>query len=260
MVKPKDLIAKMLKRPLGRVDTVLPDIGIGPFSHKGPRPDDGQEPSQLESLFWENKGVIVHKWHHYLPIYERYFQPWRNRPLRMLEIGVSKGGSLAMWRQYFGPEAVIFGIDIDPSCAKLDGQNGQVRIGSQADPVFLRKVVAEMGGIDIVLDDGSHVGEHMNASLDFLFPLLSEGGIYLVEDLHTSYWKGWGGGDGEKSGFTKTMKTLIDDMHHWYHRGGQRVAGTIDHLAAMHVYDSVVVFEKKKMMRPFHTEVGAKDA
>lgn len=228
--------------------------------HNGPRPDDGRALSDLEALFWNNTGVIVHKWHHYLPIYERYFQPWRHRPVRMLEIGVSKGGSLAMWRQYFGPEAVIFGIDIDPACAKLDGQNGQVRIGSQDDPIFLQSVIAEMGGVDIILDDGSHVANHINASLDILFPVLSEGGIYLVKDLHTSCWQGWGGGEGEKSGFTKTLKILIDDMHHCYHRGGQRVAGTIDYLAAMHVYDSIVVFEKKKMTRPLTTEVGNRDA
>ena len=79
-------------------------------------------------IFTENCGVAVHKWHHYLPLYDHYFSQWRGKPVRFLEIGVSKGGSLTMWRKYFGLDAVIFGIDIDPACAALDGQSGQVRI------------------------------------------------------------------------------------------------------------------------------------
>lgn len=232
--------------------------GIHKFAYTGERIDTGFPPTEIEALFWNNTGIVVHKWHHYLPLYDRYFRPWKNRPVRMLEIGVSKGGSLALWRRYFGPDAIIFGIDIDPKCAKFNGIDGQVRIGSQDDPKFLRSVVEEMGGVDIVLDDGSHFAKHMDASLDVLFPMLSVGGIYVLEDLHTSYWPSHGGGNDEKSGFTKTMKTLIDDMHHWYHSQGQKVAGTRDYLAAMHIHDSLVVLEKEKVETPKHTRRGTK--
>ena len=85
---------------------------------------------------------------------------------------------------------VIFGIDVDPKCAAFDG-TAVVRIGSQDDPKFLRDVAAEMKGIDVVLDDGSHVGRHQRASFDVLFPLLSDGGIYIIEDVCTSYWPHW---------------------------------------------------------------------
>ena len=103
-----------------------------------------------------NEGVKVHKWHHYLPLYDRYFGQYRGTPVKFLEIGVNNGGSLQMWRRYFGPDAVICGIDINPDCAQYDGQSGMVRIGSQDDPEFLASVIEEMGGIDAVLDDGSH--------------------------------------------------------------------------------------------------------
>ena len=83
----------------------------------------------LLGIYAHNKDVKVHKWHHYIPIYDRYFGPWRGKPLRFLEIGVNNGGSLQMWRQFFGPEAMLFGIDINPDCAQYDGQSGQVRIG-----------------------------------------------------------------------------------------------------------------------------------
>lgn len=171
----------------------------------------------VEEIFWNHDGPVIHKWHHYLPLYDRHFTPWRDKPLRMLEIGVSKGGSLAMWRRFFGTEAVIFGIDIDPTCARFDGIDGRVRIGSQADAAFLASVVAEMGGVDIVLDDGSHMSGHMRSSLETLFPLLSDGGLYVIEDLHAAYWQDFGGGYRAEGSFMTTIKTMIDDMHHWYH-------------------------------------------
>ena len=101
-------------------------------------------------IFYDYNGDgVVHKWGHYMPIYSKLFEPFRKRSrsgraIRFLEIGVAKGGSLDMWRQYFGNEAVIFGIDIDPACADFNGKNAEVRIGSQADPAFLLSVAQEM--------------------------------------------------------------------------------------------------------------------
>lgn len=141
----------------------------------------------LLEIFADNKSEEVHKWHHCIPIYDRYFSRFRGRKIRFLELGVSKGGSLQMWRKYFGDEAIIFGIDINKDCAIFIGKVGQVRVGSQTDPKFLQSITEEMGGIDIVLDDGSHQMKHIKYSLNYLFPKLNYGGIYLIEDLHTSY-------------------------------------------------------------------------
>jgi hypothetical protein len=126
--------------------------GIGPFSF--PASQDISEDlvksysysGDLGRIFTSNKGVVVHKWHHYIPIYERFFSKYRGKEFRFLEIGVSQGGSLKIWREYFGPEAIIFGIDIEPNCSRFDGLHGQVRIGSQIDEEFLRNVITEMGG------------------------------------------------------------------------------------------------------------------
>ena len=117
----------------------------------------------MDGIFWSHQGPIVHKWHHYLPIYERYFGLYRCKNPKFLEIGVSKGGSLAIWRTYFSPDATIFGIDIDPACMNSNGEHRQVRIGSQDDAKFLKSVVKEMGGVDIVLDDGSHFSKDIRA-------------------------------------------------------------------------------------------------
>jgi cephalosporin hydroxylase len=114
------------------------------------------------------------------------------RPLRILEMGVWRGGSLDLWRQYFGPDAIIYGIDIDEVITTLGIDSAEVRVGSQTDEIFLLSVIEEMGGLDIVIDDGSHQSKDVLASLRILFPRLAEGGTYVIEDLHTSYWPAWG--------------------------------------------------------------------
>jgi hypothetical protein len=113
-----------------------------------------------------------------------------------------------------------------------------------------------MGGVDIVLDDGSHVAKDVRASLDVLYPLLAEGGIYLIEDLHTSYWQSHKGGYRRPGSFVETVKTMIDDMHHWYHNQGARIDATAGHIGAMHLYDSIVVLEKTAVARPCHSHRG----
>lgn len=171
----------------------------------------------LLEIYAENTGAKVHKWHHYIPIYDRYFSRYRSTKVKFLEIGVNNGGSLQMWRKYLGPDAVLCGIDINPDCSQYDGQSGMVRIGSQYDPEFLAAVVKEMGGVDVVLDDGSHRMHHIEKSLRVLFPMLNEGGTYMIEDLHTAYYPRFGGGFNAPANFFNTMRQMVDDMHSWYH-------------------------------------------
>ena len=159
-----------------------------------------------------------------------------------------------MWRKYFGDDAIIFGIDINPACENLNGLAGQVRIGSQTDEIFLESVVKEMGGIDIVLDDGSHHMEHIPATLKFLFPHLSYGGIYMIEDLHTAYWKRFGGGYRAKTNFFKFIMDLVDDIHHWYHANGLKKAVISKDCSGIHIHDSIVVLDKNKVHEPVHSQ------
>lgn len=198
--------------------------------------------SQLGEIFFAHKGRPIWKWAHYLDLYARHLP---QGPIRFLEIGVWKGGSLELWRKYLGPEAVIYGIDIDPQCASFVDAPNQVRIGSQSDAEFLRRVVEEMGGVDFVLDDGSHRGRDQIASFEALFPLLPDGGIYAIEDLHTSYWPGFFGGGYKRRGTgISLVKSLIDDMHsHWHKRRGRDIG-------AIHVYDSIVFIEKRQAPAP----------
>ncbi len=124
----------------------------------------GDNPCELENIFVSNNEHGMPKWVHYLSTYDKHLNRYRGRPFKMLEIGVFDGGSLNMWRKYFGNEAVIFGIDILPECASKAVPPNQIRIGSQDDPEFLARVVGEMGGLDVVLDDGCHLGRYQIAS------------------------------------------------------------------------------------------------
>jgi len=220
----------------------------------------------MGDLFVRHDGRLVQKWAHYLPAYDEQFARFRTgfplpaggrRPVRMLELGVDHGGSLQMWRRYFGPAAGIWGIDINPACTSIADPDLEIRIGSQADPSFLRGVVDEMGGVDIVLDDGSHLAAHQRASFETLFPLLPASGLYVVEDTHTAYWRDYGGG--RRRGFLGLTADLIDDVHGWYHGGKPNLSIDAVHwVPKVTVYDSMVAIEKQERERPMYVSLGTK--
>lgn len=226
--------------------------------------------SELEKLYYGHEGRRAHKWHHYLEVYDRHlgrFLAQRREGgqggniVRLLEIGVGGGGSLELWRKYLGINSVVFGIDIDPRRAIAAETDVKVRIGSQADPAFLQSVVGEMGGIDIVIDDGSHVASHQRASFETLFPILSADGIYICEDLHTSYGSRFEGGLRRPGTFIELTKSMIDWLHVRYTLESEPVdpMGFSEKVFGIHIYDSMVVIEKRVKEAPFHTRVGHGD-
>lgn len=100
--------------------------------------------SDLESYFRSNTKRLIHKWDHYFDIYEQHFDRFRNKEIVVVEIGVSQGGSLQMWKQYFGDRAYIYGVDIDERCKQFEEENIQIFIGSQSDRKFLREIKAKI--------------------------------------------------------------------------------------------------------------------
>jgi hypothetical protein len=227
----------------------IDDIGSFSFTDDEIRQFRSEAKTGVSAAFFENRGRLVDKWQHYLEIYERHLSCYRDKPFFFLEIGVFEGGSLDMWRRYFGDAATIVGIDINPACAGRVDPPNMVRIGSQADPKFLQNVITEFGPPDVVLDDGSHRAHHQQASFDFLFNSVKEGGLYIIEDLHTSYWPAWEGGYKRDGTAIEYLKQMIDDMHGWYHKR-QTATPAQDEIGAIHIYDSMAVIEKRKKRRP----------
>ena len=212
----------------------------------------------LSAYFFANTGRLMHKWHHYLDIYHRHFRRFRGRSPVVLEIGVYHGGSLQMWREYFGPGTRIVGLDIDPRCAALAEDGIEILIGDQADRAFLAEVRRRHPHVDIVIDDGGHGMQQQIVSFEELYPHLQPEGIYLCEDMHTSYDPKFEGGYRRAGTFVEYAKGLVDRLHAWYSQEPERF--TVDALTrstyALHFYDSVLVIDKKPIGAPQQTLIG----
>ena len=231
--------------------------------------DSPLEPTPyLAELAVQESGQPFLKWWQYFEAYDQELGSLatasragqRSEPVRILEIGVWRGGSLGLWRRYFGPQAVIFGVDIDPTSATFGVTEGHIRIGSQVDTSFMHGVIDEMGGVDVIIDDGSHLSAHVIATLRDLWPRLADGGLYFVEDLHTSYWPAWGGGLRRPDSSMEALKRLADVLHQPYFNVDADPDGlgiTRDSLASVAFYDSVAVLHKRRMPPPQPFRGGA---
>lgn len=195
--------------------------------------------------------------HHYVIHYQRHFESLRRKKLNILEIGIGGyqnprvgGHSLRMWKAYF-PKSYIFGIDIYDKTYH-DEQRIKTFRGSQVDENFLRMMTAEIGAIDIIIDDGSHHNDHVISTFKILFPLLSNNGIYVVEDLQTSYWEkvsgeSWGGSSDLMAAHTSMnfFKSLVDGLNYEEFIFDQYTPSYFDkHIISMHFYHNLLFIYK----------------
>ncbi len=209
----------------------------------------------LWNYFTTNTGRKITKWKHYFPIYEKHFSPIRNKPIKILEIGILNGGSLEMWRYYF-PEATIVGIDINPNCKQHEQEGINVRIGDQTDQNFLQSLIDEFGTFDLIIDDGSHHVNHVNKTFQFLFPKLANNGIYFIEDTHAAYWTSHGGSISAPESINNVAKGIIDSINADHTRGQKEPDYFTKNVKCMSVYDSIVVFDKGNVGEKIPMEIG----
>lgn len=208
----------------------------------------------------------IDKWHHYFDVYHDAFAAWRGRPITMLEIGVQRGGSLRMWQDYFGPQARIFGMDIDPSCAAHALPGAKVFIGDQADPAVMRQVLAEMGPPDIVLDDGGHTAKQQIVTFQVLYPAMRVPGVYLIEDTHTAFWGGGFADHPDNKSIYDLAFTVCQRLQEWTGRRdnfvrlgdppetrapGQAVSDICRTTLSVTFHDSMIVFRRGERPEPW---------
>ncbi|GGN33637.1 class I SAM-dependent methyltransferase [Streptomyces fuscichromogenes] len=197
------------------------------------------------------------KWggHWYTPHYDRYFAPLRNRPVTVLEIGIGGydapdqgGASLRMWKHYF-PRGTVYGLDIHEKHGIAEPRLVPLQ-GDQADARYLEELARDSGPFDIVIDDGSHLNHHVLTSFRTLLPHVRPGGLYVIEDVQTAYWPGWGGNDSDLDDPGTSMglvKGLLDGLNHQERRPAADAAGpsyTDRNIAGVHVHHNLVVIEK----------------
>ncbi len=166
-----------------------------------------------------------HVAHDYLKVYERYFSTIRTEPITFLEIGFFQGESAQLWEQYF-PHADLYFIDINPICFEYFkrrnlSKRSHLYLVNQESKKDLKDFIKKVDGeFDVIIDDGGHTVNQQKTSFEILFPALKSGGVYIIEDLHTSYWKRFGGA-GEPgnpkaaiSSTTEFLKNLVDDINY----------------------------------------------
>jgi hypothetical protein len=225
------------------------------------------EQRSLEDIFHSHRGKVSDKWSSYLPIYDRSFERFRRSPVRLLEIGIQNGGSLEVYQAYFLQGSLLVGCDIDAKCQALqyDG-NVHVAVGDCCATSTRDAVAAISPRYDIIIDDGSHRSSDIIRAFLMYFPMLEQGGIFIIEDLHASYWHDWEGGlfyTLSSMAFLKLLadiincehwgngKTVVDLMQNEFADYAQLFpAADLDSVYSVHFFNSVCIVEKAQASRP----------
>lgn len=193
----------------------------------------------LQELYFSHKGYSSDKWNIYLDVYDRVFESFKNYPVRLLEIGVQNGGSLDIWGKFFDQAKIIVGCDINEKCNTLEYLHKPIKviIGDINDLRTLKSIKSESTSYDIIIDDGSHTSSDIVTSFWRLFPLLELGGIYVIEDLHCSYWKEFEGGLHTPLSSMNFFK-LLPDILNFEHWGTKQVrTDHVSHFLDNHCHD-----------------------
>lgn len=190
--------------------------------------------------------------HWYAQHYEAHFHSIRHKKVSLLEIGIggygnpqSGGNSLRMWRTYF-PNGRIYGIDLYDK-SRCDSRRIKTFQGSQTNAQFLDSVVAEIGHISIIIDDGSHQNDDVLFTFHYLFPHLADGGIYAIEDTQTSYWPKYGGNAVDRNDSRTVMgyfKSLVDGLN-WAEFPGDYNPSYLDsNIKSIAFYHNLIIVTK----------------
>lgn len=202
-----------------------------------------------------NKLAIIFKTdkfgiHNYTPHYQFHLNKFRKQNLNILEIGVggydnpeAGGHSLRMWKAYFR-KSRIFAIDIYDKHL-IEESRIKIFKGSQIDLDFMEKVSNEIGNLDIIVDDGSHINSHVLSTFEFMFPRLKQDGIYFIEDIQTSYWKDKGGSSLEFNSCDTIMghfKKLVDGLNYQeFENPGYQPTYFDLNITSIHFYHNLIV-------------------
>lgn len=179
----------------------------------------------------------------YFEVYDHLFASYRNRPITFVEVGILNGGSLFMWRDYFGPEARIIGIDLNPQAKKWEEHGFEIFIGSQSDPDFWHSFREQVPEIDVLLDDGGHTYIQQIVTVESLLDAIADGGLLVVEDCHTSYMPGFG--DPRKS-FMSYCKVWIDKINSRFSKFQAVRAQPDARVWSAEFFESIVAFRIKR--------------
>ena len=196
-------------------------------------------PNPLRAYFDAvQEGPGVWKWLHYFEPYHRHLQKFVGRPVTVVEVGIYSGGSLPMWRHYFGQGCRVHGVDIQEECKVYEDSQTTIHIGDQADRGFWRRFRESVPSVDVLIDDGGHQAEQQMVTLEEMLPHLRPGGVYLCEDVH-----------GIGNPFAAFVHALADELNVFAPTTQPTLVSAPTQfqaaVSAVHFYPFVVVIEKR---------------
>ena len=203
----------------------------------------------LRQIFDTKLTLRSDKWDPYFDVYETWLSKYRDQKPVFMEVGIQGGGSMQMWKEYFGEGAIIYGVDVDERVKELPLDGINVFVGDQSNPHFWNKIVKDLPDLDAFVDDGGHTMMQQINTLLFIWPKIKEGGVYICEDTHTSYWQAWGGGFGLPENFINYTKNLIDMINVEHIQGAtppQTMLDLFGDIGSIHYYNSQIVMTKGK--------------
>jgi hypothetical protein len=248
-----DLVRAICQEPrqsLGIIRVLVGTIRGSAYAAKWPRPT-GEEPHEapqadnrsfplpnplLRYFDSHQTGKGIWKWRHYFEIYHRHFAKFVGREVHIVEIGIFSGGSIDMWKTYFGPSCHVYGVDIEPACKNYESERVKIFIGDQADRKFWKAFREQVPTLDILIDDGGHAPDQQIISLEEMLPHLRPGGVYLCEDVSRVHHR-----------FAAYVAGLADNLNAWTGEFDHSPAPTLGfqrQIQSIHQYPFVTVIEK----------------
>jgi len=189
--------------------------------------------TEIEELFYNSKNKSI-KWKKYFEVYDEYFKSFKNKNITFVEIGIHNGGSLEIWKKYFGEKSRIIGIDVNPQCKIFEKDGYEIFIGNQSDPKFWHNFFKEVGTVDIILDDGGHTNLDQIITTANVVDKINDNGLLVIEDVHTSYIEEYN--SSIKFSFINFTKELINKIN------SNKDCEFNKLIYSIHYFDKMVIF------------------
>lgn len=212
---------------------------------------------KLIELFNESKYYSL-KYKNYFTIYEKLFDKYRNKKITFVEIGVLSGGSLKMWKKYFGLDCRIIGIDLNPKAKNFEEDGIEIFTGSQSDENFWENFFKEVGKVDIILDDGGHTNFQQIMTTCCTVPNIKDDGLLVVEDVFHSYGVSYGSKgffNPSKYSFINFCKKITDDINCRFPEIEKFNFSLNEYIYSMEIFESIVAFKIDRDLCKIKNEV-----
>ena len=194
----------------------------------------------IEKLFFDSKKSSI-KGKKYFKLYEEILSAYKDKNITFVEIGVLNGGSLEIWKKFFGKESRIIGIDLNPDCKRFEKDRIEIFIGNQSDPHFWKDFFSKVGNVDVILDDGGHTNLSQITTAVETVKNINNGGMLIVEDTHTSYMSEFN--NPSKYSFINFSKKVIDDINFTFFKSKKFKFSLNKFIYSIQFYESFVVFK-----------------